>query len=127
MLPFKFKAYDLHEKEDGPCLEDGWMKFDYILEVSEVQISAFREHVLFDKENNPLKCVLVMFNDGDEAYACGSLNRFQELYEKEYDPLYKQYLKLDFLRRGIVYEPDVQPVQEAPAKRPWWRFGGGHT
>lgn len=122
MLPFRFKVFKMHEKEDGPDEQDGWLKFDFVLEVTETQIVAFEEHVLFDAQNNPCKCVRVFFSDEDEVFACYSLNKFLELYNKEYDPLYKQYLKLKFLQHGIVFDPDPQPEPPQSCVKPtFWQ------
>lgn len=103
----------MHQKSEGACEEDGWLRFDLVIDLKDIHITGFREWVLFDKENNPQRCVWVFFSDGDSAYACYSMATFEKIYNGEYKDIYMAW--------WVSENIEVQPEPE-PKKKKWWQF-----
>ena len=89
----KLKIYDVHYNqtfEDGefrftPVTPDlDWLKFDYYFDPELMKIDSFREYILFDSENLPMRCTKVYFTDGTIHYVCLSVGKFLDFYNNEY-------------------------------------------
>lgn len=94
---FKIRIFDKHERQyfsDGEertqPIDNNWYRFDYYIDLNKVQITSFREYVLFDDENppNPTRCIKIFLSDGDHLYGSYSMDKFVELYNTEYNQLY---------------------------------------
>ncbi len=94
MSLFEFTIFDQHEKQtivDGDIVcevfDDSWVRFKVAIDVHEIKITAFRQYVLFDSEQNPTNCLKIYLSDGSVFFSPHSLDKFKEMYITEYLPL----------------------------------------
>ena len=92
---FKIRIFDKHERQffmDGEektePMDSNWYRFDYFIDLNKVQITSFREYILFDNENTPTRCINIFLSDGDHLYGSYSIEKFVEIYNTEYKELY---------------------------------------
>lgn len=114
LFPQKLRIFDQHDKEDGE--DDGWIRFDFVFDVNAMQITCFKEHVLFDRDNNPTKCIQVFFTDGEHVFASYSMEKFLELYNGEYKANYEEYTRMKMILEGVLNEP-LEEKKPGPLKR----------
>jgi hypothetical protein len=95
---FKIRIFDKHERqffsegeERTEPVDSNWYRFDYFIDINKVQITSFREYILFDSENTPTRCIKIFLSDGDHLYGAYSTDKFVEIYNTEYKTLYTQW------------------------------------
>lgn len=110
--PIKLRIFDQHEDRET----DGWLRFDFVFDVAHFHITCFREFVLFDYDNNPTKCTQIFFNDGECVYGCYSIEKFTEIYENEYKPIYSEMMTARMLFDGKIED---DPKRPGPLRRIW--------
>lgn len=90
MSVFKFTVYDFHEypelkqNENGyevifrPDVEkDGWLKFKYCIDYNVIQITTYREYIVFI-DSKPIECTRVFLTDGSVLHAVLQLETFEK-------------------------------------------------
>jgi len=87
MSLFEFTIFDQHEKQIknneelyAVVIDDTWMRFKTTINLSEINITCFRQYVLFDSENNPTNCLKIYLNDGSVLLSPHSFDKFKEMY-----------------------------------------------
>ena len=92
---FKIRIFDKHERQffvDGEektePIDTNWYRFDYYIDLNKVQITSFREYILFDSDNTPTRCLKIFLSDNDHLYGSYSTEKFVEIYNTEYKALY---------------------------------------
>lgn len=95
---FKIRIFDKHERQffaDGEertePIDSNWYRFDYYIDINKVQITSFREYILFDPDGNPTRCIKIFLSDDDYLYGSYSIDRFIEIYNTEYKALYTEW------------------------------------
>jgi len=95
---FKIRIFDKHEIQffsDGEeriePMDNNWYRFDYFIDLNKVQITSFREYILFDNENTPTRCIKIFLSDGDHLYGSYSTEKFVEIFNTEYKALYTNW------------------------------------
>lgn len=114
-LLFKIRIFDKHEKQffvDGEeqitPIDNNWYRFDYFIDLNKVQITAFREYILFDADNNPTRCIKIFFSDKDYVYGSYSIEKFVEIYNTEYKELYTAWAESlgESALRSLISPPE---------------------
>lgn len=92
---FKIRIFDKHERQyfvDGEehtePIDTNWYRFDYYIDLNKVQITSFREYILFDSANDPTRCIKIFLSDDDYLYGSYSIDKFLEIYNTEYKAVY---------------------------------------
>lgn len=92
---FKIRIFDKHERQyfvDGEehtePIDTNWYRFDYYIDLNKVQITSFREYILFDAANDPTRCIKIFLSDDDYLYGSYSIEKFVEIYNTEYKAIY---------------------------------------
>lgn len=87
MSLFEFTIYDLHEqqwKEEDELrykvIDETWMRFKTAINLSEINVTCFRQYVLFDANENPTNCLKIYLNDGSVLLSPHSFDKFKEMY-----------------------------------------------
>ena len=112
---FKIRIYDKHERQyfvDGEektePMSDEWCRFDYYIDLNKVQITSFREYVLFDSDNNPTRCIKIFLSDDSWLYGSYSIDKFVELYSSEYSKLYAEWRS----KTDLLFEESLPQSEE---------------
>jgi hypothetical protein len=115
---FKIRIFDKHERQffmDGEektePMDSNWYRFDYYIDLNKVQITSFREYILFDNENTPTRCIKIFLSDGDHLYGSYSTEKFVELYNTEYKELYTAWA--ESLGESAIRSL-IQPIEDTP-------------
>lgn len=111
---FKIRIFDKHERQfhaDGEeqtePIDNNWYRFDYFIDISKVRITSFREYVLFDPENTPIKCIKIFLTDGGYLYGSYSTEKFLEIYNTDYKKLYTEWVEtMDAMQLKMLLEQD---------------------
>ena len=115
---FKIRIFDKHERQffvDGEektePIDTNWYRFDYFIDLNKVQITSFREYILFDSDNTPTRCLKIFLSDGDHLYGSYSTEKFVEIYNTEYKALYTAWA--ESLGENAIRSL-IQPVEDPP-------------
>ncbi len=115
---FKIRIFDKHERQyfvDGEektePIDTNWYRFDYFIDLNKVQITSFREYILFDSDNTPTRCLKIFLSDGDHLYGSYSTEKFVEIYNTEYKALYTAWA--ESLGESAIRSL-IQPIEDTP-------------
>lgn len=115
---FKIRIFDKHERQffvDGEektePIDTNWYRFDYYIDLNKVQITSFREYILFDSDNTPTRCLKIFLSDNDHLYGSYSTEKFVELYNTEYKALYTAWA--ESLGESAIRSL-IQPIEDTP-------------
>jgi hypothetical protein len=115
---FKIRIFDKHERQffvDGEektePIDTNWYRFDYYIDLNKVQITSFREYILFDSDNTPTRCLKIFLSDGDHLYGSYSTEKFVEIYNTEYKALYTAWA--ESLGESAI-KSLIQPIEDTP-------------
>jgi hypothetical protein len=115
---FKIRIFDKHERQffvDGEektePIDTNWYRFDYFIDLNKVQITSFREYILFDSDNTPTRCLKIFLSDGDHLYGSYSTEKFVEIYNTEYKALYTAWA--ESLGESAI-KSLIQPIEDTP-------------
>lgn len=112
LFPFKLRIFKQHKGRK----QDGWLRFDYVWDLKDAHIIAFEEHVLWDIEGTPTRCLIIYFSDESNVYGCYSMDKFMEIYQGEYMKLYTECVT----SRLVLENAEIQSQEEPPKK--WYQF-----
>ena len=117
---FKIRIFDKHERQyfiDGEektePIDNNWYRFDYYIDLNKVQITSFREYILFDNENTPTRCIKIFLSDQDHLYGSYSIEKFVEIFNTEYRQLYKEWAESlgDTSLRALI-QPELDNTEQ---------------
>jgi len=87
MALFEFTIFGQHERQTiideelhSTIIDDTWFRFKTCINLSEINITCFRQYVLFDNDNNPTNCLKIYLNDGSILLSPHSFDKFKEMY-----------------------------------------------
>lgn len=91
MSLFEFTIFGQHEQQSiideelkSTIIDDTWFRFKIAINLSEINITCFRQYVLFDSDNNPTNCLKIYLNDGSVLLSPHSFDKFKEMYVAMY-------------------------------------------